>query len=165
MTRQRLLSMAIGGILVLAAGSASAQAPAPPLSYGAPITLEQAKKIVAGAEAESKKNSWSTVITVLDSGGHVVLTERMDGALLGSIDVARDKAYSAVAFRRPTKAFEDGLAQGGANLRILKLSGASPVEGGIPIVVDGKVIGAVGVSGDTAQQDGQAAKAGVDALK
>jgi glc operon protein GlcG len=165
MTRQRLLSMAIGGILVLAAGSASAQAPAPPLSYGAPITLEQAKKIVAGAEAESKKNSWSMVITVLDSGGHVVLTERMDGALLGSIDVARDKAYSAVAFRRPTKAFEDGLAQGGANLRILKLSGASPVEGGIPIVVDGKVIGAVGVSGGTAQQDGQAAKAGVDALK
>ena len=165
MTRQRLLSMAIGGILVLAAGSASAQAPAPPPPYGAPITLEQAKKIVAGAEAESKKNSWSMVITVLDSGGHVVLTERMDGALLGSIDVARDKAYSAVAFRRPTKAFEDGLAQGGANLRILKLSGASPVEGGIPIVVDGKVIGAVGVSGGTAQQDGQAAKAGVDALK
>ena len=163
MTRQRLLSMAIGGILVLAAGSASAQAPAPP--YGAPITLEQARKIVAGAEAESKKNSWSMVITVLDSGAHVVLTERMDGALLGSIDVARDKAYSAVAFRRPTKAFEDGLAQGGANLRILKLSGASPVEGGIPIVVDGKVIGAVGVSGGTAQQDGQAAKAGVDALK
>jgi glc operon protein GlcG len=165
MTRQRLLSMAIGGILVLAAGSASAQAPAPPLSYGAPITLEQAKKIVAGAEAESKKNSWSMVITVLDSGGHVVLTERMDGAQLGSIDVARDKAYSAVAFRRPTKVFEDLVAQGGANLRILKLSGASPVEGGIPIVVDGKVIGAVGVSGATAQQDGQAAKAGVDALK
>jgi glc operon protein GlcG len=129
MTRQRLLSMAIGGILVLAAGSTSAQAPAPPPPYGAPITLEQAKKIVAGAEAESKKNSWSMVITVLDSGGHVVLTERMDGAQLGNIDVARDKAYSAVAFRRPTKAFEDGLAQGGANLRLLKLSGASPVEG------------------------------------
>ncbi|HXA97366.1 MAG TPA: heme-binding protein [Candidatus Dormibacteraeota bacterium] len=165
MTRRRLLSMAIGGILVLAAGSASAQAPAPPPPYGAPITLEQAKKIVAGAEAESKKNSWSMVITVLDSGGHVVLTERMDGAQLGSIDVARDKAYSAVAFRRPTKVFEDLVAQGGANLRILKLSGASPVEGGIPIVVDGKVIGAVGVSGGTAQQDGQAAKAGVDALK
>jgi glc operon protein GlcG len=165
MTRRRLLSMAIGGILVLAAGSASAQAPAPPPPYGAPITLEQAKKIVAGAEAESKKNSWSMVITVLDSGGHVVLTERMDGAQLGSIDVARDKAYSAVAFRRPTKVFEDLVAQGGANLRILKLSGASPVEGGIPIVVDGKIIGAVGVSGGTAQQDGQAAKAGVDALK
>jgi glc operon protein GlcG len=165
MTRRRLLSMAIGGILALAAGSASAQAPAPPPPYGAPITLEQAKKIVAGAEAESKKNSWSMVITVLDSGGHVVLTERMDGAQLGSIDVARDKAYSAVAFRRPTKVFEDLVAQGGANLRILKLSGASPVEGGIPIVVDGKIIGAVGVSGGTAQQDGQAAKAGVDALK
>jgi glc operon protein GlcG len=89
----------------------------------------------------------------------------MDGAQLGSIDVAPDKAYSAVAFRRPTKVFEDLVAQGGANLRILKLSGASPVEGGIPIVVDGKVIGAVGVSGGTAQQDGQAAKAGVDALK
>lgn len=164
MTRRRLLSLAVGTVLVLAAGSAGAQAPPPP-PYGLPITLEQAKKVMAGAEAESKKNNWSMVITVLDPGGHVVLVQRMDGAQLGSIEVARDKAWSAVAFRRPTKVFEDLVAQGGPNLRLLKLSGASPIEGGIPIVVDGKVIGAVGVSGGTAPQDGQVAKAGIDALK
>ncbi len=162
MTRQRLLSLAVGTVLVLAAGSAGAQAPPP---YGAPITLEQAKKVIAGAEAESKKNNWSMVITVLDSGGNVVLMERMDSAQLGSIEVARDKAWSAVAFRRPTKVFEDLVGQGGPNLRLLKLSGASPIEGGIPIVVDGKIIGAVGVSGGSAPQDGQVAKAGIDALK
>lgn len=162
MTRQRLLSLAVGTVLVLAAGSAGAQAPPP---YGAPITLEQAKKVIAGAEAESKKNNWSMVITVLDSGGNAVLMERMDGAQLGSIEVARDKAWSAVAFRRPTKVFEDLVGQGGPNLRLLKLNGASPIEGGIPIVVDGKIVGAVGVSGGTAPQDGQVAKAGIEALK
>ena len=165
MTTRRLLSLAIGGALLLAAGSAGAQAPAPPPPYGAPITLEQAKKVVAAAEAEAKKNSWGMVITVLDSGGHVVMTERLDGTQIGSIDVARDKAYSAVAFRRPTKVFEDLVAQGGANLRLLRLRGAAPVEGGIPIVVDGKIVGAIGVSGGTAQQDGQVSKAGADAVK
>jgi uncharacterized protein GlcG (DUF336 family) len=162
MTRQRLLSLAVGTVLVLVAGSAGAQGPPP---YGPPITLEQAKKVIAGAEAESKKNNWSMVITVLDSGGNVVLMERMDGAQLGSIEVARDKAWSAVAFRRPTKVFEDLVGQGGPNLRLLKLNGASPIEGGIPIVVDGKIVGAVGVSGGTAPQDGQVAKAGIEALK
>jgi uncharacterized protein GlcG (DUF336 family) len=168
MTRQRLLSLAIGTALVLTAAAAGAQAPpAPPAppAYGAPITLEQAKKVMAGAEAESKKNNWGMVITILDAGGNVVMVQRMDGAQLGSIEVARDKAWSAVAFRRPTKVFEDLVAQGGANLRLLRLTGASPIEGGIPIVVDGKIIGAIGVSGGTAPQDGQVAKAGVDALK
>lgn len=111
-------------MLVLAAGSAGAQGPPP---YGPPITLEQAKKVIAGAEAESKKNNWSMMITVLDSGGNVVLMERMDGAQLGSIEVARDKAWSAVAFRRPTKVFEDLVGQGSRNLRLLKLNGASPI--------------------------------------
>jgi uncharacterized protein GlcG (DUF336 family)/ubiquinone/menaquinone biosynthesis C-methylase UbiE len=164
MTRQRLLSLAVGTALVFTAATAGAQAPPPP-PYGAPITLEQAKKIMAGAEAESKKNSWGMVITILDSGGNPVMMQRMDGTQLGSVEVARDKAWSAVAFRRPTKVFEDLVAQGGANLRILKLSGANPIEGGIPIVVDGKIIGAVGVSGGSAAQDGQVAKAGIDALK
>ena len=91
--------------------------------------------------------------------------QRMDGVQLGSIEVARDKAWSAIAFRRPTKVFEDLVSQGGANLRLLRLTGANPIEGGIPVVVDGKVIGAVGVSGGSAPQDGQVAKAGVDALK
>jgi len=89
---------------------------------------------------------------------------RMDGAQLGSIDVAHDKAWSAAAFRRPTKVFEDLVSQGGPNLRLLKLTGASPIEGGLPIAVDGKLIGAIGVSGASAAQDGQTAKAGIDAL-
>ncbi len=94
------------------------------------------------------------------------MMQRMDGTqLVGSVDVARDKAGSAVAFRRPTKVFEDAIAQGGANLRLLRLTGASPIEGGIPLMADGKIIGAIGVSGGTAPQDGQVAKAGVDGLK
>jgi glc operon protein GlcG len=105
------------------------------------------------------------VIVVVDSGGNVVMLSRLDGAQFGSIDVARDKAYSAVAFRRPTKAFQDLIAQGGANLRLLNLHGASMLEGGIPIVVGGKIIGGVGVSGVTSQQDAQTAQAGIDALK
>ena len=107
---------------------AAAQAPAPPPAYGPPITLERAKKVMAGAEAESRKNSWGTVIVILDAGGNVVMLQRLDGAQLGSIGAARDKAWSAVAFRRPTKAFEDAVSQGGANLRLLRLTGASPIE-------------------------------------
>jgi glc operon protein GlcG len=165
MTKKQLLSTAVAAALTLTAGAAAAQAPPAPPAYGAPITLEQAKKVMAGAEAEAKKNNWGMVITILDSGGNVVMLQRMDGSALGSIDVARDKAWSAVAFRRPTKVFEDAIAQGGANLRLLRLTGASPIEGGIPVMADGKVIGAIGVSGGTAPQDGQVAKAGVDGLK
>src|SRR6185369_12290527 len=119
MRRERLVSLVVGAVLILGVSFASAQQPAPatppppPPPYGAPITLEQAKKVLAGAEAEAKKNSWNMVIVVMDSGGNLVALERMDGAQLGSIEVARDKAYSAVAFRRPTKAFDDALAQGG----------------------------------------------------
>ena len=169
MQKQRLLSLIVGMLIVFTAVSVSAQAPQPaapppPPPYGPPITLEQAKKVMAGAEAEAKKNNWNVVITVLDSGGNLVMTQRLDGAQFGSLEVARDKAYSAVAFRRPTKAFEDAVAQGGANLRILRLPGASPLEGGIPIVLDGKLIGAVGVSGVTSQQDAQIARAGIEAL-
>jgi len=165
------VSLVVGTMLILGVSFASAQQPAPatppppPPPYGAPITLEQAKKVLAGAEAEAKKNGWYMVIVVLDSGGNLVALERMDGAQFGSIEVAKDKAYSAVAFRRPTKAFDDALAQGGANLRILRLAGASPVEGGIPIVVDGKVIGSVGASGGTSAQDAQVARAGIDNMK
>jgi glc operon protein GlcG len=171
MRMQRLVSLVVGTVLILGASIASAQQPAPaaapppPPPYGPPITLEQAKKVMVGAEAEAKKNSWNVVMVVLDSGGNLVMLQRMDGAQFGSIEVAKDKAYSAVAFRRPTKAFDDALAQGGANLRILKLSGAAPVEGGIPIVIDGKLIGAVGVSGVTSAQDAQIGRAGIDNLK
>ena len=165
MTRQRLLSLAIGTALVFTATTAGAQAPPPPPAYGPGITLDQAKKAMAGAEAEAKKNNWPVVITILDSGGNLVMSQRLDGAQFGSVEVAREKAYSAVAFRRPTKAFEDAVAQGGSNLRILRLTGAMPLDGGWPIVVDGKIVGGIGVSGVTGAQDAQIGKAGVDALK
>ena len=166
---ERLQSLVVGAVLMLAATAAHAQQPAaappPPPPYGPPITLEKAKKVVAGAEAEAKKNSWNVAIAIHDSGGNLVMLQRLDGTQFGSTDVAKDKAYSAVAFRRPTKAFQDAIEQGGSNLRLLKLSGASPLEGGIPIVVDGKLIGSIGVSGVTSQQDAQIAKAGADSLK
>jgi uncharacterized protein GlcG (DUF336 family) len=161
---ERLLSLVVGTVLVFAAASASAQQ-APPPPYGTPISLEQAKKVMTGAEAEARKNSWNVVIAILDSGGNVVMLHRMDGAQFGSIEVARDKAYSAVAFRRPTKVFEDLVGQGGANLRLLRLSGASPLEGGLPIVIDGKIAGGIGVSGVTSQQDAQIGRAGIEGLK
>ena len=162
------LSFLVATILLLAVASVGAQQappPAPPPAYGTPISLEQAKKVMAGAEAEAKKNSWNVAIVIHDSGGNLVMMQRLDGTQFGSTEVAKDKAYSAVAFRRPTKAFQDAIEQGGSNLRLLKLSGASPLEGGIPIVVDGKLIGSIGVSGVTSQQDAQIAKAGADSLK
>jgi glc operon protein GlcG len=155
-----MLSLAVLSVVPVAA-----QAPAPPPPYGPAITLEQAKKVLAGAEAEAKKNNWNVVISIVDSGGQLVALHRLDGTQFGSVDVARDKAYSAVAFRRPTKAFQDAVSQGGENLRILKLTGASPLEGGIPIMADGKIIGAIGVSGVTSQQDAQIARAGIEAMK
>lgn len=164
MRMKRLLSLIVGTVLVFAAASASAQQ-APPPPYGTPISLEQAKKVMTGAEAEARKNNWNVVIAILDSGGNVVMLHRMDGAQFGSIEVARDKAYSAVAFRRPTKVFEDLVGQGGANLRLLRLSGASPLEGGLPIVIDGKIAGGIGVSGVTSQQDAQIGRAGIEGLK
>lgn len=164
MKKATLLSLVVCAVLVFSAASASAQAPPPP-PYGPAITLEQAKKAMAGAEAEARKNNWNVVIVVLDSGGNIVMINRMDGAQWGSIEVAREKAYSAVAFRRPTKVFEEAVGQGGVNLRILRLPGASPLEGGLPIVVDGKLIGGIGVSGVLATQDAQIGRAGIEAMK
>jgi uncharacterized protein GlcG (DUF336 family) len=158
----RLVTVVVAVTLCLGAASATAQAPPP---YGMPITLDQAKKALAGAEAEARKNSWNVVIAIVDAGGHLVALQRMDNTQFGSIEVARQKAFSAAAFRRPTKAFEDVLAGGGAGLRILRVEGASPLEGGMPIVVEGKVVGAIGVSGVTSQQDAQIGKAGADAVK
>jgi uncharacterized protein GlcG (DUF336 family) len=159
----RLLSLLVA-VMLLVVGSASAQAPAPPPAYGAPISLEQAKKVMAGAETEAKKNNWPVVIVVLDSGGQLVMLQRLDNAQWGSVEIAKEKARSAVALRRPTKALQDLIAQGGANLRLLNI-GYSVLEGGIPIVADGKIIGSVGVSGVTSQQDAQIAQAGIDAMK
>ena len=132
--------------------------------YGHSITLEQARRISAAAQAEALRNDWLMVVSVMDTGGHLVLLERMDNAQFGSVHVAQDKARSAVAFRRPTKAFHDMVAAGGEGLRILVMSGAVPIDGGLPIIVGGAVIGGIGISGGTSAQDGQVAQAGLAAL-
>jgi uncharacterized protein GlcG (DUF336 family) len=151
----------------LATAASAQQAPSPPLTvpYGPPISFEAAKKVMAAAEAEAVKNNWAMAIAILDSTGHMVMLHRLDNTQYGSIGVAEDKARSALYFRRPSKVFEDLVAQGGLGMRTLALRGASPLEGGIPIVTDGKIVGAIGVSGATSAQDGQVAKAGADAAK
>jgi len=153
---------ALAAVIAALSFGVAAQTPPP---YGESIGIDAAKKAVAAAISESKKNNWFMAVSVVDTGGHLVYFERQDGTQTGSTWVAVDKAKSSVAFRRPTKVFEDGVAGGGAGLRILGLSGAVPVEGGIPIVANGKVIGAIGASGGTAQQDGVVAGAGINALK
>jgi glc operon protein GlcG len=126
------------------------------------LTLTVAKQIAAAAAAEAEKNNWNVVIAIVDDGGHLMYLERRDETQTGSIEVALQKARSATSFKRPTKALEDALM--GGRTVLLSLPGAMPIEGGVPIALDGKVLGAIGVSGVTAQQDGQIAKAGVDAL-
>ena len=126
------------------------------------LAYEAAKKAMAAAEAEAVKNNWPMAIVILDSTGHIVMLHRLDNTQYGSIRVAQDKAQTALDFRRPSKVFEDSVAQGGIGMRTLGLRGATPLEGGVPIIADSKIIGAVGVSGATAQQDGQVAKIGAD---
>ena len=161
MSTNRTFATVLAGIAFAAGSSAIAQT-AP---YGAPISLDNARKCLAAAEAESRKNNWTMAIAVVDGGGHNIAAIRMDGTQFGSVNVAHQKAWSAAAYRRPTKVFEDVLAKGGDGLRILRLEGAIPVEGGVPIVMDGRIVGAVGASGGTAQQDGVVAKACTDALR
>ena len=136
-----------------------------PVPYGLPITLENAKKVAAPALAEARKNHWTMAVAIVDTGGTLVYFEKLDDTQIGSAQIAINKARSAAQFKRPTKAFQDALATGGDGLRILRLEGAVPVEGGIPIVVEGKLIGAIGVSGGTSAQDAQCAKVGADTLK
>jgi glc operon protein GlcG len=144
--------------LALAAQSASAAQ----LADKKALTLDVIKQIVGAAEKEAANNKWNMFIAIVDDGGNLVYLERMDDAQLGSGEVAPQKARSALLFKRPTKAFEDVLA--GGRTAILKLPGAIPIEGGIPLMADGKIIGAIGVSGGTSQQDGVVAQAGVNAL-
>ena len=136
-----------------------------PNPYGLAITLDNAKKAAAPALAEARKNNWTVAVAIVDSGGDLVYFEKMDGTQTGSVKVAIAKARSAALFKRPTKAFQDTLATGGDGLRILGLENAVPVEGGIPLVMDGKIVGAIGLSGGTSPQDGQCAQAGASALK
>jgi glc operon protein GlcG len=126
------------------------------------LTLEAAKKLASLAEAEALKNKWTMVIAIVDDGGNLMYLERMDNTQIGSIEVAIQKAKTAISFKRPTKVYEDLMAQGKTD--ILGIPGVIPIEGGLPLVVDGQYIGAIGVSGGTRQQDGLVAKAAVDAF-
>jgi len=142
---------------VLIAGAASGE-----LLTKKSLSLEDAKKAVAGAAEESRKNNWKMTIAVVDDGGHLIFLERLDGGQVGSIDVAIGKARTAVAFRRPTKALEDAVNAG--NNAILTFPNTLPREGGLPFIVDGMVVGGIGVSGAKSSEDSQVAKAGVDAF-
>ena len=126
------------------------------------LTLEVAKELSAAAEAEAVKNNWNVVIVVVDDGGHLVYLQRIDGTQTGSIDVAIGKARTAAAFKRPTKVFDD-LAK--TRPSIMSLGDATLLEGGVPIMAGGQLVGAVGVSGVTSQQDAQVAEAGIAALQ
>ena len=158
----RLRNVLLVIALFLCASSAYAQSPAP---YGTPITLDDAKRVAAPALAEARRNSWNVAVAIVDISGNLVYFEKMDDTQLGSVNVSIAKARSAALFKRPTKAFQDVLAAGGEGLRILRLEGAVPLEGGVPIIIDGKIVGAIGVSGVTSQQDGQVALAGVNAVR
>lgn len=158
MVRFTIVAMFAVGALA----SAVAQMPNP---YGMPISLENAKKAAAPAMAEAAKNNWNMAVAIVDPSGNLVYYEKMDNTQLGSANVAIDKARSAALFKRPTKAFQDALAAGGDSVRLLRLQGVVPVEGGIPLVMDGKIVGAIGMSGATSAQDAQCAKAGADAVK
>ncbi len=136
-----------------------------PNPYGAAIDISSARKIAAAAAAEAKKNRWNMAIAIVDTAGELVLFEKLDGTQQASVNIAIDKARSSARYKRPTKALADVLAGGGAGLRMLALDGAVPVEGGVPIVMDGKLVGAIGVSGGTGQQDGQVAAGAAAVVK
>ena len=133
-------------------------------SYGPSITLDVARTAAAAAIAEARRHTWDMAVAIVDTAGSLVYFEKMDDTQAGSVAVAQAKARSAALFKRPTKAFQDTLAAGGEGLRVLGLLGAVPVEGGLPLFIDGKIAGAIGVSGGTSGQDGQCAQAGVAAL-
>lgn len=160
MTAQRITALLAATALWSLMGSAQAQAP----QYGANISYDQAHKVMVAAMADARKQNIPMAVAIVDTGGNLMAFERMDNTQIGSVAVAQDKAASAALYRRSTKVFQDALAGGGAGLRVLTLRGANAVEGGLPIVVDGKIIGGVGVSGGSAEQDGVVAKAGLDGL-
>ena len=164
-------------LATLAAGASSvviAQQPATPVNpaaamvpgpYGAPVSLADAKKAAAASLAEAQKLNVPMVIAVTDIAGDLIYFERMDGAIAGGVHVAQQKATTAAIYKRPTKIFEDAVAQGGIGLRFLRLDRVVPIEGGVPIVQGARLVGAIGVSGGTGVQDGLVAKAGADAIK
>jgi glc operon protein GlcG len=168
---RRLTMMTVAACAALMFGTAvHAQAPIPaaapppaPPPYGEPITLEQAKKVAAAAEAEAKKLNLNDAVAIVEPNGTLVYLQKMDGTQYGGNNVAIDKATSSALFRRPTTAFEAALKAG--NTYLLQLRGANAVPGGVPIVFNGKLIGGIGISGGSGAQDVQVAEAGLAGLK
>ena len=155
--KRTILAFAVGIFSLGAVQSASAQ-----LVEKKTVSLAAAKKMAAAAEVEAIKNNWTMVISVLDDGGNLLYLERMDGTQLGSIEVSQGKARTALQFKRPSKAFQDLIDKDQAHL--ITLGHITAVQGGLPILAEGKVVGAVGVSGGTSAQDEQVAQAGINAL-
>ena len=161
---RRLIFIGAAMAAALAAGAAFAQQPAPTPAYGPPITLDQAKRAMAAAELEAAKNSWQVGITIIDSGGNLVMFHKFDNAQLSSVETSAGKARTALEFKLPSKALDDAIAAGGAGMRLLALKDITPLQGGLLILIDGKIAGAIGVSGALSAQDEQVAKAGADVL-
>jgi glc operon protein GlcG len=167
---QMFRTLALAGALALAVMPAFAPALAQDVesttlpAYGPAITLDQAKRVMAAAELEAAENTWQVAITILDSGGNLVMFHKIDNAQLSAIGVSEGKALTALQFKRPSKDLDDAIARGGAGGRLLALKNITPIEGGLPIMLDGKIIGAIGVSGAISAQDSQVAKAGIEAL-
>ncbi len=159
-TPARIVRIFAAITLVLFAGIASAQQRP---SYGGQITLEDAKKIAAGAVVEAKKNNWNVAIAVVDNHGMLIYYEMLDDTQTSSATIAIEKARTAAMFRRPSKVFEDVVGKG--RVAVLGLPGVTPVQGGLPIYVNGKIIGGVGASGVNSDQDEQVVQAGLNALK
>ncbi len=153
-----IAAVALAGAVALATPAAASSQTAAP-SYGTPLSLERARDAVAKARAEAQKNSWAMAIAVVDTGGPLVALERMDQTQLSSIQIAIDKARTANGLKRSTKQIED--AVGAGRTAILSLAGVTAVESGLPIIVNGLVVGASGVSGASSSQDGQVAAAGL----
>jgi len=156
----------IAGALVLAfLAMCPAQAQTAPPGYGVPISLDAARRVMDAAEAEAARNNWPVVIAIIDSGGHLVMLHRRDDTQLSSIELAQGKARTALMFKRPTKILDDAISAGGPALRFLSLRDIVPLEGGMPIIYDGKIIGAIGVSGVLSANDAQIARTGIEALR
>ncbi|HWK72692.1 MAG TPA: heme-binding protein [Povalibacter sp.] len=127
------------------------------------LSLDEAKSVAAAAATKATAEGWRVVIAIVDIGGHLVYLERLDGTQIGSIQVALEKARTAIYFNRSTKVFEDVVQGGRTNM--LNLQGATPIEGGLPLRYEGEIVGAIGISGVTAAQDGQVAQAGAEVLE
>jgi glc operon protein GlcG len=162
--RHHKLLAVVAVIAVLASTTArtGAQGQAP---YGAPIGADAAKKAAAAALAEARRNNWTVAAAIVDPAGELVYFEKVDSTQMGSTEIAIEKARTAARFKRPSKEFEDVISAGGSGLRMLGVPFVLPVAGGVPLVVDGKIVGAIGVSGGTNVQDAQCATLGAAALK